>query len=60
MVRMALEQLEGQGVVSLNEERKAALVSNLLVVLTSEQESQPVLSVGGAAGGLIVRALIGG
>lgn len=46
MVHMALEQVEAQGVVSLNEEQKAALVSNLLVVLTSEQESQPVLNVG--------------
>jgi len=43
---MALEQVQAQGVVSLNEEQKAALVSNLLVVLTSEQESQPVLNVG--------------
>lgn len=46
MVEMALEQLESSGVVSLNEDRKATMVSNLLVVLTSEQESQPVLGVG--------------
>jgi regulator of protease activity HflC (stomatin/prohibitin superfamily) len=47
MVHLALEQLEAKGVVSLDEGRKAAMVSNLLVVLTSEQESQPVLGVGG-------------
>jgi len=46
MVEMALEQLQANGVVTLDEERKANMVSNLLVVLTSEQESQPVLGVG--------------
>ena len=35
--------------MALDDERRAALVSNLLVVLTSEQESQPVLSVGSAS-----------
>ena len=46
MVRLALEQLESQGIVALDGVSKASLVSNLLVVLTSDQGSQPVLSVG--------------
>jgi regulator of protease activity HflC (stomatin/prohibitin superfamily) len=48
MVQMALRQIADQHVVILNEERKAAMVSNLLVVLCSETESQPVLGVGSA------------
>ena len=36
----------GQGVVELDEERKAAMVSNLLVVLCSEQGTQPVVNTG--------------
>ncbi len=46
MVQMALRELADQHVVILNEERKAAMVSNLLVVLCSESETQPVLGVG--------------
>ena len=46
MVKMALEQLKKDGVVELDEERKAAMVSNLLVVLCAEEPSQPVLGVG--------------
>ena len=46
MVQMALEQLSEQNIVELDEERKATMVNNLLVVLTSEQESQPVLNAG--------------
>lgn len=46
MVQMALRQIADQHVVILNEDRKAAMVSNLLVVLCSESESQPVLGVG--------------
>lgn len=46
MVHMALEKLEKDGVVSLDEERKAQMVSNLLVVLCSEQSAQPVLNAG--------------
>jgi regulator of protease activity HflC (stomatin/prohibitin superfamily) len=46
MVEMALEQLSAKNVVSLDEERKAAMVSNLLVVLCSEHEAQPVLNTG--------------
>ena len=46
MVQMALEQLSSQNIVELDEERKAAMVSNLLVVLCSERESQPVVNAG--------------
>jgi regulator of protease activity HflC (stomatin/prohibitin superfamily) len=46
MVEMALEQLSTKGVVELDEERKASMVSNLLVVLCSEHETQPVVNTG--------------
>ena len=46
MVRQALEQLAEQDVVDLDEERKAAMVSNLLVVLCSESATQPVVNTG--------------
>ncbi|MHB8959885.1 MAG: SPFH domain-containing protein [Candidatus Limnocylindrales bacterium] len=46
MVEMALEQLSAKQVVQLDEERKAQMVSNLLVVLCSEHETQPVLNTG--------------
>lgn len=46
MVGMALEQLKAQGVVDLDEERRAAMVSNLLVVLCGERGTQPVLNTG--------------
>jgi len=46
MVHMALEQLAHKGVVHLDEERKAAMVSNLLVVLCGERGTQPVVNTG--------------
>ncbi|MCX6608010.1 MAG: SPFH domain-containing protein, partial [Acidobacteria bacterium] len=46
MVEMALEQLSRRSVVNLDEERKAAMVSNLLVVLCSERNVQPVVNTG--------------
>jgi len=46
MVEMALEQLSAKNVVVLDEERKAQMVSNLLVVLCSEHETQPVVNAG--------------
>ena len=46
MVEMALEQLSAKGVVELDNERKASMVSNLLVVLCSEHETQPVVNTG--------------
>ena len=46
MVKMALEELENEGVVNLDEERKASMVSNLLVVLCAETETQPIINAG--------------
>ena len=46
MVGMALEQLKARGVVELDEERKAAMVSNLLVVLCGERGTQPIVNTG--------------
>jgi hypothetical protein len=46
MVRLALGRLVDEGVVELDEERKAAMVSNLLVVLCSEHATQPVINTG--------------
>ncbi|MEN1925528.1 SPFH domain-containing protein [Luteimonas sp. MJ293] len=46
MVEMALEELQKSGTVQLDEERKAAMVSNLLVVLCSDRAAQPVLNTG--------------
>jgi len=46
MVEMALEHLESRGKVKLDEERKAAMLSNLLVVLCSERSAQPVVNTG--------------
>jgi regulator of protease activity HflC (stomatin/prohibitin superfamily) len=46
MVEMALEQLSAKGVVTLDEERKAAMVSNLMVVLCGERGATPVLNAG--------------
>jgi len=46
MVEQALDQLARKQIVQLDEERKAAMVSNLLVVLCSEQATQPVVNAG--------------
>jgi regulator of protease activity HflC (stomatin/prohibitin superfamily) len=46
MVELALARLEEQTLVDLDEERKAAMVSNLLVVLCGERGTQPVVNVG--------------
>jgi regulator of protease activity HflC (stomatin/prohibitin superfamily) len=46
MVEMALEMLSHKGIVNLDEERKAAMVSNLLVVLCGERSVQPVVNTG--------------
>jgi regulator of protease activity HflC (stomatin/prohibitin superfamily) len=46
MVQLALRRLEEEDVVQLDEERKAAMVSNLLVVLCSEQATQQVVNTG--------------
>jgi regulator of protease activity HflC (stomatin/prohibitin superfamily) len=46
MVEMALDQLSEKEVVTLDEERKASMVSNLLVVLCSDRDAQPVVNTG--------------
>lgn len=46
MVQMALTKLSEDGIVELDEERKAAMVSNLLVVLCGERSTQPVINTG--------------
>jgi regulator of protease activity HflC (stomatin/prohibitin superfamily) len=46
MVDMALDMLSRKNIVKLDEERKAAMVSNLLVVLCAEQQTQPVVNTG--------------
>jgi regulator of protease activity HflC (stomatin/prohibitin superfamily) len=46
MVEMALQGLSERGIVQLDDERRAAMVSNLLVVLCSEGEAQPVINTG--------------
>ena len=46
MVEMALDEISRKGVVQLDEERKAAMVSNLLVVLCSERGVEPVVNTG--------------
>ena len=45
-VQLALQRLQAENVVDLDEERKATMVSNLLVVLCSEQATQPVVNTG--------------
>ena len=46
MVKMALDKLKDEGVVELDEERKAAMVSNLMVVLCADESAQPVVNTG--------------
>jgi len=46
MVQLALDELDENDIVKLDEERKAAMVSNLLVVLCSDESAQPVLNTG--------------
>jgi regulator of protease activity HflC (stomatin/prohibitin superfamily) len=46
MVKMALNKLADEGIVDLDEDKKAAMVSNLLVVLCSEDSTQPVVNAG--------------
>ena len=46
MVEMALRRLQDTGVVTLDEERKAAMVNNLLVSLVADREAQPVINTG--------------
>ena len=46
MVKMALDQLKSDEIVELDEERKAQMVSNLLVVLCGNKDAQPILNSG--------------
>ena len=46
MVEMAIEELNKKDVVNLDEERKAAMVSNLMVVLCGDKDASPVVNTG--------------
>ena len=46
MVKMAIDKLSDDGIVELDEERKAQMVSNLLVVLCGNKDAQPVVNSG--------------
>jgi hypothetical protein len=46
MVHMALDQLSEKGIVELDEEKKAAMVSNLMVVLCGDKDATPVVNTG--------------
>jgi hypothetical protein len=46
MVEMALAKLSDRNIVNLDEERKAAMVSNLLVVLCANKDPQPIVNSG--------------
>ena len=46
MVEMALRDLSEKNVVELDDERRAAMVSNLMVVLCSERDTQPIVNTG--------------
>jgi regulator of protease activity HflC (stomatin/prohibitin superfamily) len=46
MVEMGLQRLEANGVVTLDEERKASMINNLLVALVADREAQPVINTG--------------
>ena len=46
MVHMALDKLEKDQIVDLDDDKKAAMVSNLLVVLCADESAQPVLNAG--------------
>lgn len=46
MVQMALDHLSKQGIIELDEERKAAMVSNLMVVLCGDKDASPVINTG--------------
>ncbi|KGK83821.1 membrane protein [Desulfosporosinus sp. HMP52] len=46
MVQMAIERIEKNGVVELDDERKAAMINNLLVSIVSERSAQPVINAG--------------
>ena len=46
MVKMAIDKLNDEDIVNLDEERKAQMVSNLLVVLCGNKDAQPIVNSG--------------
>lgn len=46
MVQMALDQLADKGIVELDEDKKASMVSNLMVVLCGDREVSPIVNTG--------------
>jgi hypothetical protein len=46
MVEMALQELSGKKIIDLDEERKATMVSNLMIVLCSDKDATPVINTG--------------
>jgi hypothetical protein len=46
MVEMALDMLNKRDIIALDDERKAAMVSNLLVVLCGDRSTQPIINTG--------------
>ena len=44
MVQMAIDRLQADGVVELDDERKAAMINNLLVAVVSDRSAQPVIN----------------
>jgi hypothetical protein len=46
MVQMAIDRLEKESIVKLDEERKAAMINNLMVAIVSERSAQPVINTG--------------
>lgn len=46
MVEMALEQLSRKQIIDLDEDRKAAMVSNLMVILCSDKDATPIVNAG--------------
>lgn len=46
MVKMALEQLKEEDIIDMDEEKKAAMISNLLVVLCSDKDASPIVNTG--------------
>ena len=46
MVEMALDKLNEKGIIELDEERKATMVSNLMVILCSDKDATPVVNAG--------------
>ena len=46
MVKMALDQLKEEDIIEMDDERKAAMVSNLMVVLVSDKDAAPIVNTG--------------